>query len=203
MQNAPVIDGGATPTQAAVRKALAFLKSQPGMQDPTLVIATDGEPNCAPGDNPGEGSDADAAVAAVAEALAAGIPSYVVGIATAGSQADQTLNRLADAGGRPRADATHYYPVASRDQLVQAFSAITGEVASCTFPLNPRPPVPDNVAVDVDGVRLARDSTGAQGWHYGTNDDSIVLAGDACSKIKTSPASDVQIVYGCPNVVIP
>jgi Mg-chelatase subunit ChlD len=202
-QNAPVIDGGATPTQDAVRKALAFLKSQPGMQDPTLVIATDGEPNCAPGDDPGEGSDADATVAVVAEALTAGIPSYVVGIATAGSMADQTLNRLADAGGRPRTDATHYYPVASRDQLVQAFNAITGEIASCIFPLNPRPPVPDNVAVDVDGTRLPQDSTGAQGWHYGANDDSIVLAGAACTKVKTSPATNVQIIYGCPNVVIP
>jgi Mg-chelatase subunit ChlD len=202
-QNRPVIDGGATPTQDAVRKALAFLKSRPDMKDPTLVIATDGEPNCTAGVEPGEGSDADGAVAAVAEAAAAGVPAYVVGIATAGSQADDTLNRMADAGGRARADATHYYPVASRDQLMQAFKTITGEIASCVFPLNPKPPVPENVAVDLDGARLPQDQSMAQGWHYGPAGDSIELAGAACEKVKSAPASNVQIIYGCPNVVIP
>ena len=205
-QNRPVIDGGATPTQDAVRKALAFLKAETtlrGLKDPTLVIATDGEPNCAGAVNPGEGSDADGAVAAVAEAKAAGIPAYVVGIATAGSDADATLNRMAEAGGRARADATKYYPVSNRDQLVQAFAAITGEIASCTFPLDRQPPVPDNVAVNLDGARLPEDSLQQQGWHYGANHESIILAGDACDKVKTSPTSSVQIIYGCPNVVIP
>ena len=82
-------------------------------------------------------------------------------------------------------------------------SAITGEIASCVFPLNPRPPVPDNVAVELDGARLAQDPGAAGGWHYGANNDSIALAGAAFDKVKTSPSSNVQIIYGCPNVVIP
>ena len=50
----------------------------------------------------------------------------------------------------------------NRDELVAALEAITGQIASCTFPLNPPPPVPNNVAVEVDGMRVARDPN--QGW---------------------------------------
>ena len=44
-----------------------------------------------------------------------------------------------------------YYPVASRAELVNALSLITGKVADCVFPLDKLPPSPDDVAVDVNG----------------------------------------------------
>jgi hypothetical protein len=200
-------DGGSTPTQAAVRKATAVFQNTPSPNNRFLLVATDGEPNCGMGGGGGGGggrgrSDRAGAVAAVADALKAGIPSFIVGIATAGSDAHDTLNMMADAGGRPRNDATKYYPVASRAELITALEVITGQIASCTFPLDTPPPVVDNVAVEVDGTRLARDNP-ASGWSYGPNNRSIVLNGEVCERLKAGTAKDVQILYGCPGAVIP
>ncbi len=196
--NAPVENGGATPTQEAVRKALTFVKAQPELTDPYLVIATDGLPNCAGAT--GNDSDAAGAIAAVSEARAAGLRSFVVGIATADTEAHATLNQMAEAGGFPRNDATKYFSVARRDDIVAAFQTITGTIASCAFPLSQRPPVPDNVAVEIDGRRLAKD---ANGWQYSPGGDAILLVGAACEQIKAAPKSDVQIIFGCPAQPIP
>lgn len=200
--NMPTMDGGSTPTQSAVRKATAFLRASQSPNNKFLLLATDGEPNCAGGSG-GRRSDAPGAIDAVADAQAAGISTFVVGVATAGSEAHQTLNQMADKGGRPRNDpAARYYPVASRDELAATLEAIATQVASCTFPLNPPPPAPGNVAVDIDGVRIPRDSSGADGWSYGASNGSIVIQGPTCERLKAN-AAKVQIIYGCGTSIIP
>jgi hypothetical protein len=95
------------------------------------------------------------------------------------------------------------YPVASRDELVSALEQITGQVASCTFALDPPPPAPNNVAVDVDGMRVNRDTTQTDGWNYGPNNRSIVFYGPACERLKAGAAANVQVIYGCGDTVIP
>ena len=114
------------------------------------------------------------------------------------------MNMMATAGERPRADpATKYFPVASRTELIAALEQITGQIACCTFPLNPPPPVADNVAVEVDGVRIGRDTNQQNGWNYDANGRSIVLFGEVCDRLKMGTARDVQILYGCPGAIIP
>lgn len=202
--NRPYLDGGATPTQAAVMKSLELIKASPLPRTPYLVVATDGIPNCTMGLNGNSGpEDPAGAIAAVQASAAAGVPAFIVGIATAGTTADTTLNSMAEAGGRPRPGATKYYPVASRDEIAAALSAIGSEVASCTFPLSMPPPVPDNVAVDVNGQRVMRDPAQQNGWYYGAGNMSIVLVGPPCETAKLSASTDVKIIFGCPNQVIP
>jgi hypothetical protein len=200
--NRAVMNGGSTPTRVAVEKATAFLRSTPSTNNKHILLATDGEPNCVPGATNTRTEDRAGAVAAVAAASNAGIPTFVVGIATLGSSAHETLNQMADRGGRARSGAVKYYPVASRDELVAALETITGQIASCTFPLDPPPPVPENVAVEVDGARVARDQSQAQGWNSGPNNRSIVLYGAICDSVKAG-AKNVQILYGCPGISIP
>jgi hypothetical protein len=199
--NRPIIDGGATPTREAILKAIQDLKNVPSGMAPHLLVATDGIPNCTT-TVAGNPPDPAGAIEAVQMAHAAGIPAYVVGVATAGTDADTTLNSMAMAGGRPRNDTTKYYPVASRDELMAAFTTISGQVASCTFPLTRKPPVPDNVAVDVGGQRIAPDATMTSGWYYGPNQESITLAGPPCEQVKKG-TTDVKIIFGCPDQVIP
>jgi hypothetical protein len=112
------------------------------------------------------------------------------------------LNQMADKGGRARTGATKYYPVASRDELVTALETITGQIASCTFPLTPIPPVPENVAVEIDGQRIAHDTTQMNGWNYGPQNKSLILYGAICDSLKAGTAKNVQILYGCPGVTI-
>lgn len=192
--------GGSTPTRLAVEKATEFMKTHPSPNAKYLVLATDGQPNC--GSNGRNGDDEAGAIASIAAAATAGISTFVVGVATTGSDAHDTLNEMAIKGGHARGDATKYYPVASRDELVSALETITGQIASCTFPLSPAPPVPDNVAVEIDGQRVARDNTATNGWSYGPQNSSVILHGALCDGLKAGTAKNVQILYGCPGVTI-
>jgi hypothetical protein len=200
----PDMGGGSTPTRLAMQATVAFMQMNASPNARHILLATDGLPNCA-ANNRGQVSssrdDADGAVAAVAAAAMAGFPTYVVGIATMGDMgAHNTLNRMADAGGRPRNDpTTKYYPVASKDELITALGTITGQIANCTFPLDKVPPVPANVAVNIDGMRIMADP--ANGWSYGPNNRSIVINGPLCEKLKAGMAKNVQILYGCSDYI--
>lgn len=208
--NFPPIDGAigttlptgtGTPTAAAVRGGTAYLKSLPDGSPRYLVLATDGMPNCMDGVSSSL-PDAPGAVAAIAEAAAAGFHTFVIGVAIVGSMGNQTLNEMAVAGLEPRAGDVRYYAAASRQDLVTALDIITGTVSNCVFPLGERPPSPDDVAVFVDGVRITRDPTHMNGWDYATP-GSIQLYGMACENVKGNATPKVEIIFGCPGVVIP
>ena len=186
---------GDTPTREAVRKALAFLKSD-NRRNPHIVIATDGIPNCGAGSDVTSEPDDRAAAQVVSEARAAGVSSFVVGIATANTDAHSALNAMAEGSGHARAGATKYFPAGSRAELVAALDTIMGQIASCSFAVSPAPPAPENVVVELDGMPLPRDQN--PGWSYGPTRDTIVLAGPPCDKVKATPTSTVRVLYGCP-----
>ena len=193
--------GNGTPTRQAIQKAVAHLKATPTNTPRYILLATDGEPNCA--DDMTDGlEDAAGAVEAVRMAAAQGFKTFVIGIATQFSNANATLNMMADAGGEPRAGDPRYYPVANRQELVNALSLITGKVADCVFPLDKLPPSANDVAVDVNGMRVTRDQTKMNGWDYTANSMAIQIHGPACEAIKTANAQ-VKITFGCPGVEIP
>jgi hypothetical protein len=193
--------GNGTPTRYAIQKAIAYFQSTASINSRYIVLATDGEPNCADGMT-NSLEDADGAVEAVRMANMAGYKTYVVGIATNFGTASATLDRLADAGGTARMGMPRYYPVASKQDLISTLSVITGKVADCVFPLDQMPPSPNDVAVDVDGARLGRDMNKMSGWDYGAGNKSIEIYGAACEKIKAG-TSAVKIIFGCPGMVIP
>jgi hypothetical protein len=182
-----------TPTHLAVDAATAQLKTRTTTNPKYLLLTTDGEPNCNGG--------AQASVASIRAAATAGFHTFVVGIATAGTDADNTLNEMATAGLEPRMGATKYYPASVRDELSAALTQITGQVTNCIFPLTAQPPSPDDVAVRVGTMRIDRNMT--SGWQYGMGMSSVVLYGAACDLAKSGKAGEVQIIFGCPNTPIP
>jgi hypothetical protein len=195
MTNRPGTVTSGTPTSAAVDAAVAILKARTTTAHKYLVLATDGEPDCT-----GATSD-QTAIASVMNAATAGFPTFVVGIATAGTNADTVLNAMAMAGGQPKmGGTTQYYPAASKDDLSTALGTIIAQVTSCSFTLSSVPPSPDDVAVNVNGVRVGR---GNDGWTYGAGMTSIDIHGATCDTLKSAMTSDVSIIFGCPNVPIP
>lgn len=195
-------EGNGTPTGDAVRAAVKYAKSVEDGHKKYLLLATDGEPSCVGTRKESSKARTDA-TDAVAEALSAGFPTYVVGVATTKDSATNALNAMAKAGGVPLVgEATQYYLASTRAALVAALQAITGEVAkSCAFNLEPPPPAPDFIAVKLPGTIIPRDPTAANGWEY-TNPQHTALEiyGPACERIRQ--ASDpVEIVYGCQGVV--
>jgi hypothetical protein len=197
--------GGSTPTRLAVQSGADYLMTVMDPNPKYMLLSTDGEPNCAPGAQMTSADDAAGAVAAVAAALAAGIPTFVVGVGNV-APAVATLNMLADAGGKPQAGATHYYPVSSTADLVAVLGTIGDMIASCSFGLGAPPPVPTNVGVYGNGqasMKIPQDKTHTNGWDYGAGMTSIVLYGSACDKVKNKTYQTVQAIYGCPGMIIP
>ena len=115
--NGDLVNGSRTPTRAAVTAGATYLANLDDGNPKLILLLTDGAPNCpAAGDSATD--DSTAAVQAVADARARGVPTLVVGIATAGGSAERALNDMAVAGGRARTGATPaYYPVSNIPDL--------------------------------------------------------------------------------------
>jgi hypothetical protein len=196
--------GGSTPTRLAINSAVTYLQ---GVADPNpkfILLATDGEPNCAPGAR-AQDDDAAGAVAAVMAANMAGIPVFVAGVGNVAT-AQATLDMLAVAGGKPQATEPKYYPVGSTADLVNVLKTIGGMIASCSFGLGQVPPDPTNVGVYANGqtgMKIPRDVNHVNGWDYGAGMKSIVLYGAACDAVKNKTTMTIQAIFGCPGVIIP
>lgn len=195
-------EGNGTPTGDAIRAAVTYAKSVANGHKKYLLLATDGEPSCAGTSKDTSKARADA-TQAVADALSAGLPTYVVGVATTKDSATKALNAMANAGGVAVTGATtQYYLASSRAALVAALQTIAGDVSkTCVFNLEPAPPAPDFIAVKVSGAIVPRDATSTNGWEY-TNaaHTALEIFGAACDTIRQTSEA-VEIVYGCQGVV--
>jgi len=194
-----------TPTTAVMNTAVKYLQ---GLSDPNpkyLLLATDGEPNCANGSLT---SDATGAENAVAAANTAGFPTFVVGIATtADGSATKALNAMAVNGGEAQTGAaTQYYAVTDTASLVTVLAQIVGKAASCTIPLT-------GVSGDLDKVAVsAKDAAGntieilqdnVNGWSYtDATKTAIILNGDACNNLKSVTYTGFQFLYTCASGII-
>jgi von Willebrand factor type A domain-containing protein len=208
-----VDNGDGTPTGAAMRVATSYLK-QLSMTDDArkyILLATDGEPSCA-GSVGSLSSDSTAArtdaIAAVTEAAVAGFHTFVVGVATTKANDAATLNALAIAGLEPSPDmrpgATRFFLASNQAQLTTTLESIVNPIASnCVFPLSGPPPVPENIAVKVDGNKTPQDTSHAQGWDYtDPNYTAVQVYGSFCDTIKNN-GNMVEIIFGCKGVIIP
>jgi hypothetical protein len=189
---------GGTPTNSAVDTAVGYLRTLTDSNPKFIVLATDGEPTCPMGAS--EGSRI-LAVEAVQNAATAGFKVYVIGLAIQ-PEGEQTLNQMAVAGGVPRSDpTTRFYPVANRADLTRTLGDIAGQITTCVFNLTRAPPAPDSVKVTIDGERVPESAT--DGWSYtSAQHTAIQLNGSWCERLRMK-AGQVDIVLGCPGVVIP
>jgi hypothetical protein len=195
-----------TPTAAVMNNSVKYLQGLTDANPKYLLLATDGEPNCAAGSlNTADDSGAENAVAA---AYTAGFPTFVVGIATTTvATASGALNTMAVNGGEAQVGAaTQYYAVTDTASLETVLGQIIGKAVSCTIPLTGVSGNLDKVAVsakDASGntLEIMQDST--NGWSYSdANKTAIVLNGDACNNLKSVTYTGFQFIYTCATGVI-
>jgi hypothetical protein len=199
--------GKGTPTADAITQGAAYLATLTDTNPKYLLLATDGEPTCI-GTSKDSTNAGPAAVTAIANALKAGFPTFVVGIATTKTTANAELTAMAKAGGEPipvtNPLAYNYYLANNGDTLVSAMEAITGQISTCLFPLSPPPPVrndPTKLGVYLGSgmARIPYDAT--NGWTYtDTNDSAVEVHGSWCTMIQAAGAGAVQIIFGCPSI---
>ncbi len=193
---------GQTPTLPATQGAIAAAQMIV-QSDPTakiaIVLVTDGEPDIC--------SSSVQTVSGAVSAVAATIPTYVIGIGLA--QKDLEAISMAGGTGEPViVGATD--PVKTRDDIQAALTKIRGQQVPCEFPL-PSPPA--GKALDIDKVNvlytpssgpqqaLTYDShcTNAEGWHYDAvaNPTKVVLCTSTCTTVQQDKGASVDILFGC------
>ncbi len=183
---------GSTPTA----DALKTVRDQAGLNAPSrnnyAVLVTDGLPVC--------NSAAD--VGAVIDEMYNRTPSvttFVIGIGAETASNAALLNEWANKGHSARVGAaSKYYQANDVGQLIDAFSAVVGEAATCTFRLESAPEDPALVVGQLDG--LGQPSDAANGFTYDALRQSVVFHGAACDQIKQGKVKKVDVVYGCPGV---
>lgn len=200
---APRLDTGATPMAPALDEAVSALKQRMGNNRPKyILLATDGIPNCgveaASMMRKDSVNDEEGAIASVRAAKAAGFDVFVLGIGFM----DQTLNKLAEEGGRARPGDTKYYSANDGASLKAALAEISAATVSCTISLGRQPPEEAQARVDVDDAEVVMDAT--DGWSWATDDrTSITLNGSHCTKLKRGELKKTVVSFGCPGKPIP
>lgn len=213
---AEVPEGG-TPTWATLRALGAWLDAHPSPRPRSVVLVTDGGPNCNPdvdsrtcacvlgpsvvrggcyGD-PAACLDDVRTVDAVASLSRRGVPVYVVGFDEGLAVLTEVLDRMALAGGRPRMDAAgpRFYRVAQGADVGAAFDAIAPSITACAREAPSRPDDDLPFAVTVGGAAVSRDRSRVDGWDWADDGSARVLFfGGACARAAREP---VSLRYGC------
>ncbi len=181
---------GGTPLGEALVAADTALSAASLSGSTRVVVLTDGEPNC----------DNSTLSTIPPMWLAQGIKTYVVGLP--GSESAVTvLDDLAMAGGTMQ----HLTPNDSRTlrhQLADIVSeTVTSALPSCSVPLDPAAPNPEDVHVVVteQGARkdAARDLGDGGGWSINADGTEIDLFGPFCDQGLAGAYSRISIEYGC------
>jgi hypothetical protein len=199
-----ISNGSRTPTRLAMNGARTYLSGVNTDNPKFILLATDGLPNCMPGASDTTTDDSAGAIQSVKDAAAAGIPTFVVGIATAGmGTADTTLSSMATAGGYPHAGSPAYYSVSTTAEFVSVLQNLVAVAATCTFAVG-NPPTDDGTTsrsqIDVygDSSVIPRDTSHTNGWDYTDSTmTSVVVYGPTCDKIKAGTIGAVSVKFRC------
>jgi len=220
LTDATMMKGG-TPATKGLKVAITELGAAPAEQPKFMVFVTDGAANCqenAPDTTTLFEVYDDKVATTVADALAMGIKTYVVGIdisqevsgAAKDGNPDNTntyekLNAVADAGGVARPGAEKFYNTTNQDELQAALDMISMQILSCVIELDPTPKYPEAVEVTPFGPFQVADCATEDGWMFlpklDPNDPNeklrVELCGTACSEFQMTGKVDIQ--YRCPQ----
>lgn len=194
--------GGATPTALGIEVAGAALRARRTAGSArALILATDGAPDCNTSLDSRtctciNGNSCSATrclddvrtISKVTELASAGVPTWVIGIGSGDATFIDVLNRLAVAGGKPRAGSQRFYSATSQAELTAAFVDIEAQVGSCVFLMSSIPELGGSVTMTVDGEFLPYDAQNGWSW-IDVDNGEIRLNGDACANAVTPVAT--------------
>jgi hypothetical protein len=165
---------------------------------------------------PGTCLDAQATINAVTALHDDGVNTFVIGMP--GTETYSTLlNDLAHAGGVARSEAPYYYSVTDSEQLVETLHVLGGAASlSCSIDLNEIPPDPSRVNVFLDDMLVPFDPEAGWSWGEDAQDGAdagaqstargpnsrVELHGEPCALATDGQVLQIQIVAGCPVVLL-
>lgn len=209
---------GATPMASGLDGALSSLDSAPANEARAMVLIGDGSPNCSDSAPNVDGlfEVLDTSVHAIVGAAWSNdqIPTSVVGVdlpdsysqALKDGNPDNTnpvveFNKLAEAGGRPRAGAAKFYDASDESELGAYLDEAVRVTLGCELILDDTPADPTATRVTVAGMNYAYspdlNCSSGDGWVYTDGGNSRVrLCGAACEGLLASGSAQVDL--DCP-----
>jgi hypothetical protein len=192
------VTGGPTRnTRGAVDAAATYLFAQRDPNAMVIALMTDGAPSCASGGTPAS-DDTPATVAAIGRSLEAGAGTMVIGIATAGGPADDSLKKMGAAGAL--GPGYGYLAASSVAELSEALRLVVDAAGVCTFEVPSPAPFADRskTMVYLGGTEVLRDQTHTAGWDFADGSFATVrLFGPPCDAVKSAQTSSVTIRFAC------
>jgi hypothetical protein len=161
--------------------------------------------NCCTGENTVSCLDNVETVKALEGLKAANIPTFVIGLPGTEQYASY-LDSFAVAGGQTNPDPAgpKYFAVDAQQGvagLTKVFTDITNQlVRSCDVTLTQEPPDPEKVNVAVNCEIVPQEGPNGVGWTL--QGSQVVLEGAACNFIQTQGADRVDVIFGCPTIVV-
>jgi hypothetical protein len=220
---------GGTPGEDAIDVSGAHLMTLDPLRPRALIYISDGAANCGDdAQNVSELFEQyDLKLPQTIQALWEdhAIPTYAVGIdmstMLAPTQFDGSpdaitpwckMDEVGEVGGKPKdeapgmscmetsSDNQDFYSASNEIELQAALQAIIEDAISCVVLLDPVPPFPELLAVEVDGmdIPLVDDCSTEDGWVYVNPNgpfDAIELCGGSCAELKLFGSADVK--YFC------
>ena len=186
--------GGMTPLNEALLVAQAALRDPVSSGVATVVIITDGEPNC--------DWDQAGATAIVAGWRDAGIRTYVVGLPGIRSDTRTILSELAATGG-----TNMYSTPGDADAIEQRFGEILVQNVSvgfdsCLLDLDPPARMPNDFHVVVGERGEERsvprvDDAGKRAWSVAPDGSAIELTGSTCAAAMSGAFTSIRFEFDC------
>jgi hypothetical protein len=194
------IPGGFTPLKEGLMQAQAALASATLTGTTSVVVVTDGDPNCE--------WDQAVSLQIVTDWAAAGIKTYVIGLPGTTGAGDAVLTQLAMAGMTGQ-----YITPADPATLEMKLREIATETVmsgfdSCSIGLNPAAEAPDKLMmiVEENGMRLnVPHEAGANGagWTISPDGTQVEITGPLCDDAMGGRFSSITFEFGCPDVPPP
>jgi len=189
-------DMSGTPLQAALARAAEALEGRDLAGPTSVLILTDGEPNC---------GTKDREVLAQVEAWRrANISTYVVGLPGAKSAA-KLLDTMAQAGGHAR-----YLEPRDPEELARELGSVLQTNVrpgfdSCSFALDPETEAPDKLRLFArqqgSERELPRVEPAGTAWRVSPTGDRVTLEGSLCQAALTGELESLRFVFGCADPV--
>ena len=190
------VPGGFTPLKEGLQQAQMALASSKLEGITSVVIVTDGDPNC----------EWDAAVARqiVADWLAKGINTYVVGLPGTTGAGDQVLTDLAVAGGTMQ----YIQPTdakALEDKLREiATETLRSGFDSCEINITPAAEAPEklHLIVTENGMPadVKKDLADDYKWNVTDDGTKVTLEGRLCDDATGGRFEAIRFEFGCVDV---
>jgi hypothetical protein len=212
---------GGTPTVQVLEGTLPYLKTWAAAHPDhktILILSTDGVPDdtCIEPTDAGLVNSLDNAVQLV-QAAATSDPKVTVFVIGVGTEL-AALDAIAQAGGTGNAlliDTTQNV----QQEFTDALASVSTTALNCEYSI---PMPPDGSNIDYHDVNVSYTLNGVQqtfvyvgsaancataadhGWYYDdpANPTRVLFCGATCDRVKSTTSGEVDILYGCPVVIM-